>query len=107
MKRNMTKCIDIEIKNTSTVTWQPTSNSGITIGNRWSSINGRNEICTDGYTSLKSKVLPKEIFKTNITITAPSKRGVWLLNIDLIDEGVYWFHEKGSKRNLTMVFIPD
>lgn len=103
MTSGLKKTIDIKLINKSKETWRKTTSSGITIGNSWSSINGKTKIYSDGYVPLTSDILPGEEINTNITVTPPSKQGLWLLNIDLIDEGVCWFQEKGSKRNITMV----
>jgi oxalate---CoA ligase len=97
--------IKVEIRNTSPVSWQPTEGSGITLGNRWANLRGKIKIWTDGCKALSTEIPPGSVITTDIRITAPNKCGPWLLDIDLVDQGVCWFKDRGSKTGSTIVLV--
>jgi hypothetical protein len=51
----------------------------------------------DGRTALPGDLAPGAEARLALVVTAPEWPGKYLLEIDLVHEGVTWFHEKGSQ----------
>lgn len=97
--------LSIQIRNISTNPWPAYDISGIYIGNHW--LNSRGDVIEflDGRTKLTSLVEPGSIIDLILAVKAPAKSGRWLLEIDLVQEGVTWFKEQGSKTLLVNVNV--
>jgi hypothetical protein len=69
----------------------------VSLGNHW--LTGDGEIITndDGRTTLKRDVAPGEIADVSLTVTTPATSGRYLLELDMVQEGVSWFGLKGSQ----------
>jgi acyl carrier protein len=89
--------LQVEVANDSGVDWQPSVQSGIYVGNRWVRADGKSAIELDGRAALETGLAAGRSATVELTVTAPREAGRWLLEIDLVDEGVDWFKERGSK----------
>jgi hypothetical protein len=94
--------LTVRVKNASESIWiakgDPEGRHPITLRNRWldaASENVLNE--TDGGVILSRNLLPGEEVDLPITITAPSQAGNYVLDFDMVQEQVCWFHQKGSQ----------
>ena len=90
----------IALKNESDVTWpgsQPTWQYQLTIGNRWLRQSGEKVADVDGRTALFDDLVPGAAVELPLTVTAPSEPGIYILQLDAIQEGVAWFGERGSQ----------
>lgn len=88
--------VSVEVTNASPSVWENTARSGIYLANRWLDSNGKVFRQFDGATELPDELLPGASAKLVLMVTAPAEPGDWLLDIDLVDEGVAWFKDKGS-----------
>jgi hypothetical protein len=88
--------VEVEVTNASPVTWPASVESGITLGNHWLTCRGEVLIWADGRTPLKEPVLPSGEARLDLKVRAPSEAGEYLLEIDLVEEGVAWFKERRS-----------
>jgi len=79
------------------VAWQSSERSGIALANRWLDAEGKLVRAVDGRTGLPRTVEPGEAIELRLTVTAPERRGRWALELDLVDEGVAWFQQRGSE----------
>lgn len=68
----------------------------VTVGNHWLSAAGEPLVHDDGRTSLPSDVAPGSGVEVELTVTPPSAPGAFVLEVDLVQEGVAWFAERGS-----------
>jgi SAM-dependent methyltransferase len=75
----------------------------ICIANHWLLPAGSVEIPDDGRAMLPATLGPGQSCEVELTVHAPSTRGAHVLEIDLVQERVCWFAEKGS--NTTRVPI--
>lgn len=86
--------IDVKVRNASQTTWPRGVN--LRLGNRWLEAHGETLMSEDGRTELSLPLTPGDVATVGLTIQAPSRRGRYLLEIDLVEEGVSWFVDRGS-----------
>ena len=98
--------IQVKVKNASDSMWyahgaqvntNPDNRFYLAVGNRW--LNTRDEkLITDmdGRFGLDRDLKPGEETEVPLVITAPREPGDYTLVVDLVQEQVAWFHDKGS-----------
>ena len=97
--------INIKVKNTSDLTWY--QRGGVTTdrtdnkfyiaaGNRWLDKDGKLTSETEGHNGIPKDLKPGEETEMTLQITAPKQPGEWTMQLDLVQEGVAWFSERGS-----------
>jgi 4-amino-4-deoxy-L-arabinose transferase-like glycosyltransferase len=93
--------IRVLVKNTSTTTWLARERSGssfqVFAGNHWLDGNSHVVINDDGRGPLPIDVPPGESIVIPLVINAPHRAGDYVLEIDMLQEGVSWFGLRGSK----------
>ncbi|MFN2499233.1 MAG: methyltransferase domain-containing protein [Pyrinomonadaceae bacterium] len=59
----------------------------------------RGEVVSErhGHPMLPRAIVPGQTFTLNAELTAPTKAGVYTAKVDLVDQHVCWFEERGSK----------
>jgi hypothetical protein len=67
------------------------------VGNHWLDENGNVIVHDDGRAPLSQDLNPNNSVVLLLTINAPSREGQYVLEIDLLQEGVSWFGLKGSR----------
>jgi hypothetical protein len=45
---------------------------------------------------LPRDIQPGDIFETSISLPWPLTSGSFVIELDMVDEGITWFHERGS-----------
>jgi len=90
--------IPVEVENASSEIWRSGEVSGIALVNRW--LNSKQEIVEplDGRARLVGDLEPGASIELELAVRAPNKTGRWLLELDLIDEGITSFGDQGSAR---------
>jgi hypothetical protein len=97
--------ININVKNTSDVIWYQrgglttdrTDNKFyIAAGNRWLDKDGKLTSETEGHNGIPKDLKPGEATEMTLPITAPKQPGEWTMQLDMVQEGVAWFSERGS-----------
>jgi hypothetical protein len=97
--------LNIKIKNTSDVIWY--QRGGVTsdrtdnkfyiaAGNRWLDKDGKLTSEIEGHNGIPKDLKPGEETEMSLQITAPSQPGEWTMQLDMVQEQVAWFSEKGS-----------
>jgi SAM-dependent methyltransferase len=81
----------VHVKNVSEVVW-PT----VYLGNHWLKANGDKLVNDDGRTMLAPAVKPREEVAVKLTVKTPEQAGSYLMELDVVQEGVTWFKDKGS-----------
>ncbi|MBC2581570.1 acyltransferase [Clostridium sp. DJ247] len=101
MKKNTNKNIKIKSVNNSKVTWVNNGiNSGkhtISLSYHWLNTNGEMVIHDGVRTNLPMIIKPSSPILTEMQIAAPEVIGKYILEIDLVQEEVTWFKDKGNK----------
>jgi SAM-dependent methyltransferase len=99
----------IEVTNEGPVIW-PAHVEGpgpfhVRVGNHWRSPRGRMRIADDGRVALPRDVEPGQSVAVRLNVTAPAESGVHLLEVDLVQEEVAWFAERGSSPGVATVKV--
>lgn len=68
----------------------------VKLGSRWRDADGR-VVLEDQRTALTADVLPGASAEMSLRIAAPETSGSYRLEVDMIQEGVGWFAERGSE----------
>ena len=84
------------LTNVSRHAWHQSRIGPIRLGNHWLSPDGRMLIQDDGRTGLPDDIEPTTPLRVSVEATAPRDPGDYLLECDLVHEGVSWFADKGS-----------
>jgi 4-amino-4-deoxy-L-arabinose transferase-like glycosyltransferase len=90
----------VAVKNDSDMVWATRERSGgsfqVSAGNHWLGVNRNVVINDDGRAALLRDLGPGEEMLLKLTVNAPKKVGTYLLEVDMLQEGVAWFGMKGS-----------
>lgn len=83
------------VTNASDLTWP--AGSLTRLGNHWRTPDGEAVAFDDGRTSVvQSDVESGGSVTVNLTVAAPSRPGEYVLELDVVEEGVTWFAQQGS-----------
>lgn len=77
----------------------------VTLGNHWLDKNGKAVIIDDGRAALPHDLQPSEEAELSLKVTAPKSAGAYILELDMVHEGLTWFTAHGSqivKTNITV-----
>jgi hypothetical protein len=98
--------IQIKIKNASDIEWyarggevntNPDNRFYLAVGNRWLKEPGEKLVTNmDGRYGLPKNLKAGEEVEVPLLITAPKDPGDYILEVDLVQEQVAWFRDKGS-----------
>ena len=101
IKVNSVFNIVVNVKNLSNVVWPSKIQSGgkymIALSYHWLDEGGRTVIHDGLRTPLFFDLSPGKNILLNTIIKAPDKKGDYILEFDMLQEGVTWFKNKGSK----------
>jgi len=89
------------VRNLSSVTWPCSGRSDggglVQMGNHWRSTSGALLAQDDGRAQLPHDLAPGESVDLTLPATAPDSEGTYVLEIDMVEEGITWFSDRGSK----------
>ncbi|HEX3279818.1 MAG TPA: hypothetical protein VHR36_01190 [Pyrinomonadaceae bacterium] len=115
LRAGQKETVVVRIKNASDVFWwarggeNNDANSNrfyIAVGDRWLQEDGQLVTEMDGRIGIPKDLRPGDEVEVPLTISAPTTPGNYVLEVDLVQEQVSWFHDKGSptaKTNVTVV----
>lgn len=102
-----TVMIPLKIKNTSPVSWCTYEGSELIAANHWFDENEQPLQWLDGYVPITETVLPDQVLTVCLPVSVPRNPGTYIIEIDLAEQGIAWFQEKGNKPyRLTVVVVP-
>jgi LCP family protein required for cell wall assembly len=87
----------IKVKNTGALVWNRNGDNPVYLGYHWIDFNSREMVVFDG----KRSIIPEDGVNVSdeavfdLTVIAPSKPGEYILQVDLVQEGVTWFSFQG------------
>jgi 4-amino-4-deoxy-L-arabinose transferase-like glycosyltransferase len=89
------------VRNEGAATWRARERDGepyqLSLGNHWLDAAGRVLANDDGRARLPRDLAPGEGVELNLHVNAPNAPGDYLLELDMIQEGVSWFAHRGSR----------
>jgi hypothetical protein len=105
LRAGQKETVQVHIRNASDVFWW--SRGGevndrsdnffyIAAGNRWLKADGTLITDMDGRYGISKDLKPGEETEVPLVVTAPKEPGDYLLEVDLVQEQVAWFSDKGS-----------
>jgi acyl carrier protein len=86
----------VHVTNASAFDWKPTAESGLYVANSWFDKQSGRRQWLDGRAELPRGLAAGAAETVELLVKAPADEGSWVLEIDLVDEGVGWFREHGS-----------
>ena len=96
----------ITIKNTGDEIWSNTGHHPIKLSYHLLDFHSEMETSTGGYVfELSHPVMPGESISVFMEFNAPAKEGKYLLSLDLLKEGKFWFSENGNSVLKIPLFI--
>jgi hypothetical protein len=106
LRTGQKEALQVNVKNASDVLWfargarvnnAPTNQFYLAVADRWLAADGQKLITDmDGRYGLPRDLKPGEETNVPLVITAPGEPGDYILELDLVQEQVAWFHDKGS-----------
>ncbi len=92
--------LTVRVKNRSSAHWRAVLPPGILyyirLGNHWLDTSGSMLVQDDGRAMLPHDLAPGAEARIPLTVTAPPLPGDYLLEFDLVQEGITWFSQQGS-----------
>lgn len=93
--RGETFTVSLEVTNTSSFTWPAAGPTPVRASYHWSDAGGRIVIWDGVRTSLPTDVAPGATVTLEVAVLAPPLEGSHLLRLDLVQDGVAWFSDRG------------
>ena len=106
--------VQIKIKNDSSVFWwsrggpvntRADNKFYIAAGNRWLKPDGSLLTDMDGRIGIGKDLGPGQETEVSLLVTAPKEPGDYQLEVDLLQEQVSWYHDKGSPMTKTKITV--
>ena len=88
--------LSVQIENRSAVAWAQDRFGSIRLGNHWCSRDGEMLVQDDGRAALPSTLEPGSRHTLTLAVRTPAQAGEYILELDLVHEGVTWFKDRGS-----------
>src|SRR5438067_7437576 len=114
LRTGQKETIRVKVKNASDVMWwargarintRPDNKFYIAAGDRWLKSDGSLLTNMDGRYGIPKDLAPGEETELPLLITAPKEPGDYTLEVDLVQEQVAWFSEKGSPAGKTKITV--
>lgn len=111
LRAGETATLRVEVKNAGSVTWRGVSGVGVpggfSLGNHWLDRFGRRLINDDGRSPFTHDLAPGASVELPLRVTAPHPGGDYVLEIDVVQEQVAWFRDRGSRTVRVKVTIEE
>lgn len=93
----MTYKISVKVKNTGAIKWENGGATPVFLGYHWINFDTKEMVIFDGKRSVlpQAAVNPDEEVTFDMNISSPPDKGKYILQIDLVKEGVTWFSYQG------------
>jgi predicted small secreted protein len=114
LRAGQKETIRVKVRNASDVQWyarggeintNPDNRFYLAAGNRWLKPDGSLITSMDGRYGLPGDLKPFEEVEVPLQISAPKEPGKYLLEVDLVQEQVAWFSDKGSPTARTEITV--
>jgi SAM-dependent methyltransferase len=99
----------VRVRNASPDTWSgarvPDAAGQLRLGNHWLDRRGHPIALDDGRAALPRDVAPGETVECSLEVRPPRRPGAYILELDMVQEGVTWFAERGSTVRRVVAFV--
>lgn len=94
--------VTVRVRNTSNAEWPVRGRAGdgifqVNLGDRWLAADGKTDVRADERVFLPRAVKPGEEVEITLVVVAPGAPGDYTVEVDMVQEGVAWFFQKGSQ----------
>ncbi|MFL6209858.1 MAG: hypothetical protein ACJ74W_13460 [Pyrinomonadaceae bacterium] len=93
--------LQVKVKNTSAASWPALERAAggyqVHVGNHWLDAGNKTLQLDDARGTLAEDLKPGGEVTIPLEITAPAKPGSYVLELDMVQEGVSWFRDKGAQ----------
>lgn len=100
MRAGEKEVLRVRVKNTSEAAWLARErNAGrlqVHLGSRWLDLEGR-DLGRSGRSAILEDIHPGEETELKLAVDTPRQAGEYVLELDMVQEGVAWFAPKGSQ----------
>jgi SAM-dependent methyltransferase len=103
-----TSPLRVSVRNASPVQWR--SSARVRVADRWRASDGGRVVRTDARTVIETAVDPAGECEVELSVLAPVQPGEYELELDLLQESIGWFADRGSrtlKLPVTVAAEPD
>jgi hypothetical protein len=101
LKAGQKLTLQVKVKNTSTASWPALERAAggyqVHLGNHWLDTSNKTLQLDDARGTLVEDLKPGGEATIPLEITAPAKLGSYVLELDMVQEGVSWFRDKGAQ----------
>lgn len=108
IEANSVERLSVRVRNASTECWPGAENPSlfpIHLGNHWYKNNGAPVRMDDGRAQFRNDIHPGEQVELTLAVAAPSTPGAYVLELDMVQEGVAWFKDRGSQTCVIPVIV--
>jgi hypothetical protein len=114
LRMGQLETITVKVKNTSDVVWwqrggetndRSDNKFYIALGNHWLDKDGKRTLDLEGHNGIPKDLKPGEETEMTLLITAPKEPGEYTMELDMVQEGVSWFADKGSPTTKAKVMV--
>ena len=97
MAEDIEYSFEIKVENTGTLTWDKGGDNPVYLSYHWIDFENKEMVIFDGKRSYlpELEVKPGDEAIFNMRVKSPSKAGKYILQIDLVHEGITWFSYQG------------
>ncbi len=107
MKAGMAVRVQVTVRNLGPAAW-PSSDEGrnpVNLSYHWRGVDGEIVVFDGARTSLREEVAPRQSRNLEAAVEPPTEAGVYVLEFDLVQEGVAWFADRGSPTTRVTVTV--
>ena len=114
LRTGQQETLKLHVKNTSDVFWwlrggetndRKDNKFYLAAASRWLDKDGKHTDEIEGHNGIRRDLKPGDEADMTLRITAPKEPGEYLLEVDMVQEGVCWFSDKGSPTAKTKVTV--
>ena len=97
MPTSVRRALNATVENVSSEAWHYDERRPVMLGNHWRDEAGAEVRYDDGRAMVPNGLAPGEQVQLTIEVNTPPSAGRFILELDLVQEGVAWFGDKGSQ----------
>ncbi len=89
--------VPVTVQNVGKSHWTPGDTQRLVVAGRWLNLDFHPRVFMDGSVELSKPIAPGDTVKLSLKLTFPDRCLPMILIIDIVDDGVAWFHQTDGK----------